>query len=182
MGNRVLLAVLAASVLLSGSWAMADEKEEVRKEVLRRIEIETTELESVALKKVFGATFYNVKVKIKKDGGSSTSDMLLVKKDGNFVDIEGTSTTKKMPGLGSLIAKDFKLKSEADAKVFEEALDKLYPIRSFGGDKETKAVKKTSSGWVFVRGKFFKSLKGFEVTTDAKGAVTAIKYNLELKQ
>jgi len=182
MNRQLFQVALAASLLWTGSWAMADEKEEVRKEVLRRIEIESSRVESLALKKAFSATFYDVTIKIKEGGGSSTSKMLLAKKDGKFVNLESTVTTQKMPGLQSLVSKDFKLKTEADAKVFEEALDKLYPVRSFGSKKKAKAVKKTDNGWAFIRGTFFKDLKGFEVTTDAAGTVTAIGYSLEIKK
>ena len=43
---------VVVSMLLSGSLAMADEKEDVRQEVLRKIEIESTKVESSSLKKV----------------------------------------------------------------------------------------------------------------------------------
>jgi len=183
MKMRLLkMAVVVVPILLSGSLAMADETEAVRQEVLRRIKIESTKVESVALAKVFRATFYKVEIKIKEGAGTSKSKMLLVKKDAKFIDLETTFTTQNMPGLHSLIVKDFKLKTEADAKVFEEALDKLYPIRSFGSSKKVKAVKKTAAGWVFVRGTFMKYLKGFEVATDAKGTIQSIRYNLKTKK
>jgi len=168
--------------LLSGSWAIADEAEDVRQEVLRRIEIKSTKLESSALKKVSGATFYKVTVKIKEGDGSSTSKMLLVRKGDKFVDLETTFTSKDMPGFKGLISKSFKLKTEADAKVFEEALDSLYPLSKFGSSKKAKAIKKTPAGWAFIRGTFFKDLKGFEVATDANGTVQSIGYNLKIKK
>ncbi len=181
--NRHLFGMaVVVSMLLGGSWAMADEKEVVRQEVLRRIEIESTKLESSALKKVFSATFYKVTIKIKQGDGTSTSKMTLVKKDAKFVDLETTFTSKDMPGLKSLIVKDFKLKTEGDAKVFEEAIDKLYPLSKFGSSKKAKAIKKTPAGWAFIRGTFFKDLKGFEVATDANGTVQSIGYNLKIKK
>ena len=43
-------------------------------------------------------------------------------------------------------------------------------------------IKKTAAGWVFVRGTFFKTLKGFDVATDAKGTIQSIRYNLKIKK
>lgn len=182
MKRHLVGMAVVVSMLLSGSLAMADEAEDVRQEVLRKIEIESTKVESSALKKVSSATFYKVTIKIKEGGGTSNSKMLLAKKDAKFVDLETTFTSQDMPGLHSLVVKDFKLKTEADAKVFEEALDKLYPLPTSGSSKDAKAIKKTAAGWVFVRGTFFKGLKGFDVATDAKGTIQSIRYNLKIKK
>ncbi len=168
--------------MLSGSWATADEAEDVRKEVLRRITIKSTKIESAALKKVFSATFYEVTIDINEGNGTSHSKMLLVKKDAKFINLKTTSTTQKMPGLLSLVTKGFKLKTEADAKVFEAAIDTLYPIKSFGSAKKVKAIKKTATGWTFIRGTFFKDMKGFEVATDDKGVIQSIGYSLRIKK
>jgi hypothetical protein len=174
------IAVLALAPMTA--LAAADETKAVEQEVLKRIKITPTKVESLAVKKVFAATFYKVKIGIKDGDSTSTSELSLARNQGKFVSIESTTTTRKMPVLQSVVKKDFKLKSEADAKVFQEALDKLYPVRGFGDDGKAKAIKKTASGWTFVRGTFFKDLKGFVVTTDASGVIKTIDYSLGIKK
>jgi len=52
--------------------------------------------------------------------------------------------------------------------------------RASAADKKAVAFHHTGNEWTFVRGKFFDSLMGFVITTDAKGKLTAIKYVLKL--
>ncbi len=58
----------------------------------------------------------------------------------------------------------------------------MYPLKSFGSDKKVKAIKKTATGWTFIRGIFFKNKKGFEVATDDKGVIQSIGYRLRIKK
>jgi hypothetical protein len=81
----------------------------------------------------------------------------------------------------------FSLKLQPDAKMFEQALDVLYPISTgFNDDNlKAKAIKNSGNEWTFVRGqdKFFDRvlLQGFVVKTDTKGAVVEVKWATELK-
>jgi hypothetical protein len=175
---------LGAALLAMGSIstvAVAQDAKAIEEAVLKQIKIEPEKLDAPALKKTFSAAFYKVNIKISQGDGYSTSKMSLAFHEGKFVNVESTTTTRPMPVLQSLVNKGFKLKTEADAKAFEEALDVLFPVRSFGDDKKVKGVKKAAPGWHFIRGKFFKDLKGFVVETDGAGAITSIKYDLKIK-
>ena len=180
MLNKTLLFGVAMALALAPYSAVsaADELETVKKEVLKQITVQPAQVKSPALEKVFTANFYKVKIVIK--GGMSTT-VSMAMNQGKAVKIEQNTTNMPMPVLQSILKKDFKLKTEADAKVFEEALDKLYPVSNFGRDSKLKQIKKTEKGWTFIRGKFFKNLKGFKLTTDGTGSVTAIDYSLEIK-
>ena len=184
MLKRTLMisAVATLGFMAPATVSAADDTKAVEKEVLNRIKITPKKIESLALQKVFSATFYQVKIAIKQGGGTSTSTMSLALNQGKFVDLETNGTNQKMPVLLSVVKKDFKLKSESDAKVFQEALDKVYPIRGFGSDKDVKAIKKTDAGWTFIRGKFFKNLSGFIIKTDAAGSIKAIDFSLRIKK
>jgi hypothetical protein len=79
------------------------------------------------------------------------------------------------PVLMSVIKKDFFLKDESTAKLFEAALNVLYPV----DDDEIQNVKHLHKGsqWIFLRGKFFDDFTAIIVTTGSNGAVT----NVDLK-
>ena len=89
---------------------------------------------------------------------------------------EGIHTDLECPVLMSLIKKDFFLKDENSAKLFEASLNTLYPVDK----KEIPNVKhlKKGSQWIFLRGKFFDDYTAFIVTTGANGAVTKIELKL----
>ena len=76
----------------------------------------------------------------------------------------------------SLIRKDFFLKDENAAKLFEAALNVLYPFE----EAEIQNVKhlKRDSQWIFLRGKFFDDFTVLIVTTGPDGAVTKIELEL----
>jgi hypothetical protein len=98
----------------------------------------------------------------------------------NYVNIN--ETTVKMiesihfdvecPLLMSLIKKDFLLKDENAAVLFEAALNMIYPV----DDREVQNVKhvKKGSEWIFYRSKFFDDYTAFVVTTGTEGTVTKI--------
>ena len=74
---------------------------------------------------------------------------------------------------------DFKLKSDADARVLQAAFDAIFPIIG-SGDQKVATFKHTGNQWIFVRGEFFDSLMGFVVTTDGGDAVTGVKFVMKL--
>jgi hypothetical protein len=80
------------------------------------------------------------------------------------------------PVLLSLIRKDFLLKDENAAKLFESALNLIYPV----DEKEKQNVKHIRKGaqWIFLRGKFFDDYTALIVTTSPNGAVTGIELKL----
>ena len=143
-----------------------------------------TKVESQALSQVTDAAIYDVKVKVKGPESSSTSKVRVMKGSQGVKALPRPSTNQACPWLKELIKKDFKLKTEKDAEILEAALDTLYPISDgFGGkDKKAKAIRKQDGRIVFIRGEFFKDLKGFVFQTDESGAITEVNYSLKLKR
>lgn len=150
----------------------------IEKAVKDRITVTATLKKTKHLNTVFTGQLYDVKIKIGQGNGSSTMREQIMAVDGKVTDVPSASTNQKMANLLKLVKKEFKLKTQEDANVFEAALDDLYPMRF---DKDKKAIKKQDGNYVFIRGDFFKNLKGFIVTTDAQGTITDISYSLRIK-
>lgn len=108
-----------------------------------------------------------------------TQELIAMKLGSKLVSASTPGTDKELPDFPKMLSPDFRLKSDADGKALQSALDALYPII---GDDDKKAEKFTHSGnhWTFVRGKFFEKNMGFEFTTDGEGKITAAKYVLKL--
>jgi len=152
-----------------------------------KITSKATKLSSPAVEKVMekGAAIYDTKVTITgPDGGSGIYNVKVIKKGSAITQFSSPSTTQKCPGLKQLIRKDFKLKTEQDTKTLEAALDVLYPIsKAFGErDKKAKAIIRKGTTVTFIRGEFFKNLKGYIFTTDAGGAIVSVDYSLRIKR
>ena len=91
--------------------------------------------------------------------------------------IEYLGRTDSLSTLLSLVRKDFYLKTEADAKIFETSFDKLYPIS--WTKAEEKEHLKINNKWYFIRAKFFDSKSGYIVTLDKNSNISDISYNME---
>jgi hypothetical protein len=133
---------------------------------------------SDTLTKVFYGTFYKVNAGfafIDTDQMTSSSNDIFNIKDGAIFVIESRSDS--MSTLLSLVRKDFYLKTAANAKVFETALDKIYPMSDM--DMEYKEHLKIANKWYFIRDKFFDSKSGYIVTLDQNSKITNISYSME---
>jgi hypothetical protein len=69
------------------------------------------------------------------------------------------------------------LKTETDAKIFETALDKVFPV-SWSDEDQKKHLKKADK-WYFVRGDFFEFYSGYIVTVDPAGKITDVVYEMK---
>ncbi|MFT5131415.1 MAG: hypothetical protein ACI8W8_005051 [Rhodothermales bacterium] len=154
---------------------------EVRK--LYKLRTKAESLSSEAVSKVTNAKVYSVKVTIAGPDGETSEKIKFVKDGDAFSTITRPSTNEKCPELKALIKKDFRLKTEEDAKALEAALDALYPLSEhFGGkDKKAKAIRRTANSVTFVRGEFFKDFKGYVFETDDNGAIVEVRYSLGIK-
>ena len=167
-----------AALFFAGT-ASADEKA-IEKFVMESFKVESEKLNPGLINKVFTGDFYKVRViEDLGDGGTSTSKRLVQVSNGKVSGMEDTSTNKTMTGLNKSLNKSFKLNSEANIKTFEQVLDLIYPIGTFG--KKEKRIAKEPGKVIFVRGKFFKKGKGFVVEIDKGGAIKTIKYSLDIK-
>jgi len=179
----VILSVLASTLpVFTAAAPLTDEEQKaIDAEMRSRVTFEPGSIDSLALRTVFDATFYQVEIKIREGEATSRQKMLLVRNAGKFVEVGNTTTNRKMPGLLALIKKDFKIRNDEDAATFEEAIDLIYPLFS---DRDRKEVARRQDGkaWLFVRGKFFDSEKGFVVKTDDAGTVTDVAYYLKMEK
>jgi hypothetical protein len=146
--------------------------------VKSNIDIQLEEVDQITVGKVFSGTFFKLLVGFIETGsGANTCG------SDNYINVNGTAVNMIepihmdliCPVLVSLIKNDFLLKDEATAKLFEAALNVLYPV----DEDEIQNVKHMykDSQWIFLRGKFFDDYTAFIVTTGSNGFVT----NVELK-
>jgi len=156
----------------------ADDQAFFDRQTSKFIKLQPQRLTGDAVGKVFNAILYKVSV-VNSDGGSSNA--VVARKGDDIAIVTIPSTTTDMPDLVKLLKSDFTLKSDADAQVFQDALDTLYPIdTTFNKDDlNAKGIRHDGNQWTFVRGKFFDHFKGFIVTTDVGGKVTGVKWTLD---
>jgi len=143
------------------------------------ITIKKVPIESEALAKVFNGTFYRVTPTYNRNGGvSSCEEYFLVIHNGKISELEDISETKPLDFLFSLLKKDYTIKNESEAKIFESALDAIYPV-DWSVDAEDKKSLQQDGKWLFLRGDFFGSKKGFVITLDQNAGISQISYDLE---
>lgn len=148
------------------------------KQTNKFIKLQPERMTAEALGKVFSAIIYHVKV-IASDGSYANTVVARTGDQITMVTIPGTTTD--MQDLVKLFKPDFTLKSEADSHLMQDALDVMYPIdTTFNKDDiNAKAIRHAGSQWTFIRGKFFDHFRGFIITTDNSGKVTAVKWTLD---
>jgi hypothetical protein len=140
--------------------------------------VEKVRINSDTLAKVFAGSFYEVTPGYVVKGGSSTCGVFrLMIKNGKMVEIEELDTAKKLEVLFSLLNPSFSLKNANDAKIFETALDKIYPLD--WSDQKYKEHKKINNKWYFIRGDFFGSKTAIMLTVNAASKITSIDFDLE---
>jgi hypothetical protein len=127
---------------------------------------------SDTLSKVFSDAIYSIQAGFSDGEGGYTYNIM-----GLYV-IKGDVPVKfNIMDLLPAVRRDFSLKGESDAKVFETALDKIKPLD--WSNKKYREHLKIDNKWYFVRGKFFDSKSAYIVTIDQSGKITKIDYNDE---
>jgi len=156
----------------------ADDQAFFDKQTSKFIKLQPKRLTADVLNKVFNAILYQVNV-VTSDGGGNNAVVARTGDDIAIITIP--SSTAEMPDCVKLIKADFTLKSDADAKMFQDALDVVYPIdTTFNKDDvNARAIRHNGNQWTFVRGKFFDHFKGFIVITEDSGKVTNVKWTLD---
>jgi hypothetical protein len=140
--------------------------------------IEKVKITSDTLAKVLKGNFYDVTPTATFENGSANlGNYKLAILDGKISLLEDLGTTQKAETLFSLVREDFYIRNVKDAKMFETALDYIYPI-TYSGNLQYKKFLKKDGKWYFLRGDFFDDLLGFIVTLDANSKISAIDYDL----
>ncbi|MFN8241619.1 MAG: hypothetical protein U0X39_12830 [Bacteroidales bacterium] len=172
-------AAIFTSTFLSGQTVDNQTQKLVGDFVRNNTDVRIEPVDNVATGKVFTGTFYKLIVGFIETGvGSSDCG------DANYVNINGSNVKMaepvhmdlECPVLLSIVKKDFLLKDENAAKLFEAAMNVIYPF----DEKEKANVKHMKKGtqWIFLRGKFFDDYTAFIVTTAANGTITKIDLKL----
>jgi hypothetical protein len=147
--------------------------------VKSNIDIKLEAVDQTTVSKVFSGTFYKINVGFIETGSGANSCG-----SDNYINVNGSAVNMiepihmdlECPVLMSMIKKDFLLKDENAAKLFEAALNVLYPVDK-GEIPNVKHLYKGSQ-WIFLRGKFFDDFTAFIVTTGANGVVTKVELEL----
>ena len=143
------------------------------------VQIEPKRLVDPAVQKVFAAPFYEVTVTIHEKEGTNTNRLIAARVGSELVNMTAPSSDADLPDLAKMMNPAFRLASPADAQTLQQALDAAYPI--IGSENQKAATSRhVGNQWIFVRGVFFDNKSGFIFETDAKGAITAVKYSLKL--
>jgi hypothetical protein len=168
----------AGAISTIGAYSAGEDRAFFDKNIGKLVKLEPTPMMGGALEKVFGARFFTVNVGVA--GEAVVKTLVAAKVGDNLSDVSMPGATADMPALKALVRQDFTLKTDADGKTFEAALDALYPPDT-RYDEKRKAVHHSGAQWTFIRGVFIGDFKGLVVTTDADGTITNIKYSREIK-
>lgn len=169
----IAFAVAGGQTIPENDAAMIDEL------INSTITIKKVAIESEALAKVFSGTFYRVTPTYNINGGiASCEEYFMVVHSGKVTELESISETITLDFLFSLLKKDFTIKDENDAIIFESALDAIYPV-DWTVDAEDKKHLQQDGKWLFLRGDFFGSKKGFVISLDQNSGISQIDYDLE---
>ena len=154
------------------------EETSIQNKICKMIKIDVERLDSPAVKKAFSCPFYKVELSRKTSSGGymGMGKLLLARLNNKYIEPEGLETNKSLPKLKSAIRKDFRLKSQKDADLLQQALDSVYKITS-SSDRRAKAIIHKGDEWIFIRGTFFKKKKGF-IFKVSNGVITEIEYSL----
>lgn len=154
-------------------------QERLNQFVTTSCETSYTEIHSEALTQILKYKVYHITKKIHNIYGSKEDRtvMFIVLDDGTKVNsFESIKTNTELPELYSYIRSDFKL-SEDTAPLFESVLDQIYPIEEWKPDKREFLFK--NGKWYFLRDAYFRTKQGFEVSIDADGKITSIRYKMK---
>lgn len=127
---------------------------------------------SDTLSMVFKGNFYMVDPKIKLEDEEDVYSCRTLISIVNGV-IYNRLDTSLLPVLQD----NFYIRTEKDAKIFETALDKLYPVQE--DEKELKEHLKSGNIWYFIRSDFFEDKSGYKVTINKDSKVTGIVYDMK---
>jgi hypothetical protein len=137
------------------------------------ISFEKQKIQSDVLPQIFDASFYTIIfTEQETSGGSRSQEFIAYAANGAYAEL------KEKEDLIFLIKEDFVI-NEANALLFQEALDVLYPLDYF--DKKAKTNYKKDNKWIFVRSDSFGEKKGFVLFMNGSGKITGLKADTEIE-
>lgn len=174
-----ILAVLVC-IMTFASPADASEQKWVEKTFRDSMAVTVKAVKNPAFSGVFQKTIYDVEYTMFADnkGFSPGSDYRVFTGDDRLIPIVKPGTDMKLDYFDPLINPDFTL-NDGTAEDFRAALKALFGDRFF--DRvDGKSIQTVDGDWQFLTGTFFDHLKGFVVSVDQQGHITAVHYKLKL--
>jgi hypothetical protein len=178
--KRFISSLIALFLIISlSAQTIAPESQKLIESFFKsNIYIKLEEVDQITVDKVFSGIFFKINIGFIETGSGANSCG-----SDNYINVNGSAVSMIEPihmdlecqVLKSIIKKDFLLKDENAAKLFEASLNVLYPV----DEDEIPNVKYLHKGsqWIFLRGKFFDDFTAFILKTGSNGDVT----NVELK-
>jgi len=146
------------------------DRNNIKKLLNKNITTNKSLLVSKELGIVFDAIFYNIAIiTVEKDETGSMKSTENIKAVKNNKD--EFLLFKEISDMTKIIKEDFILNSKT-AKIFQDALDILFPLGHF--DKKHKNNYQKGEKWFFIRGETFNKKTGVVVTIDKKGKIVKI--------
>ncbi len=143
------------------------------------IRLDARRLDAPAVARVFSSPMYLAKVMRLEGEGEEIQEIGVARVGEKLATLSRPSTDAEMPYLVKMLNPAFRLRSDADAAVLQQALDAVFPI-VMDSDAKQKGFHHTGNQWRFVRGEFFEDKLGFLFETDAAGAIKSVKFQLRL--
>lgn len=162
-------------LILIGSVANAQDDSILESLYRSKTSIQKEKITSAELAKVFSGNFYRVYpgFNIGDDPSAFTcTKKIMIIKDGKLIEMASYATN-----IEQLLKSTFTIKSDADAMIFEKAIDAIDPLNEWEQDK--KEHQKKDNKWYFVRGTGFGYKQAYIVTLDKNSKITDIDYSRE---
>jgi hypothetical protein len=175
------LSILSSTfpVLLSAEEVTPEEQAFFDQRKCDMIQIETEKLDDLAIEAVFSRPFYSLKLTIAVSGDGGSSTYIVARVDDAIVPMLQPGQDGDLPDFQKLLNPEFKLRTNTDGKMMQQALNVLYPP-FMESEKKLISFRHAGTTWTFVRGEFFESKSGYIFETDEGGAITSVKYLLRL--
>lgn len=174
------LALFLVPVSLTAQTVSSQDEKVINDFLTRTLNQEIEIVAPDAVSKVFVGKFFKVSPGFDFPDGSGYCTDYSFNVNGEVIVVnEKLSTDMDLPQLLSIVKKGFLLKDEASAKLFEAALNTLYPV----DEKEMAVVKHMKKGnqWIFLREKFFDDQIGIIATISTNGTITKLQVILGYK-
>ena len=162
---------------ISNQNVLSQDKKIIEDYLVSKLAYRVNEIDPAAVNKVFMGKFYIVSSGYTDiEGTGYCSNFYFNDNGGKLVEFEQPTADKEFPILLGMVKKDFRLKDEPSAKIYETALNVLFPVK----DSEKAGLKhmKKNGQWIFIRGKFFDDYTAFIITTSPVGEITKIEIKL----
>ena len=121
-------------------------------------------------------SIYKCALKITENAFVNRTPFLIVANNETYIKQSEGEKVLNMPIFLESLEEKYKLKTEADAKLFFNLLNDLELFEFNRKDDELNTYYEKDKKWIFVRKKSFGKMKGYVLTVDEKHKVSHIEY------